>query len=183
MTVRSNWYATTILMAMCILAPICTTVLAPQPAVAQMAPTVLNRDQAAAILPPSVFFRGQSAPVQGRNSAGLKLSSGKLVLVAIVDTSGYSSALQQTYQAYLLTEVPLQIGGQRLAPGAYGFGFVAGNKATVMDIGGNEILHATTTHDEALPRPNPLQILPDAAHGGFRLYLGRSYLTLAPAEK
>src|SRR5450756_573976 len=103
------------------------------------APVMLNRDQASAILPPSVFFRGQSAPIQGRNSAGLRMTDGKLVLSAIVDTSGYSSALQQTYQAYLLTEVPLTIASQKLPPGAYGFGFVAGNMI-VMDIGGNEIL-------------------------------------------
>jgi hypothetical protein len=147
------------------------------------ATVVLNRDQASAILPPSVFFSGRSASIQGRNSAGLRMPDGKLVLVAIVDTSGYSSALQQTYQAYLLTEVPLTISGQKLAPGAYGFGFVADNKMVVMDVGGNEILHAATTHDESLARPNPLQILPDGATGTFRLYLGRSYVTLSFAPR
>jgi hypothetical protein len=146
------------------------------------APVVLNRDQASAILPPSVFFRGQSASVQGRNSAGLRMPDGKLVLLAIVDTSGYSSALQQTYQAYLITEVPLTIAGKILQPGAYGFGFVAGNMV-VMDIGSNEILRVTTTRDESLARPNPLQILPDGAAGTFRLYLGRSYVPLSSAAR
>jgi hypothetical protein len=146
-------------------------------------PVVLTRDQAAAILPPSVFFRGQSAPIQGRNSAGLKLSGGKLILTALVDTSGYSTALQQTYQACLITESPLLVAGQRLAPGAYGFGFIASNKLTLMDLGGNEILHATTTHDEALKRPTPLQILPDPSAASFRLYLGRTFITFSPADK
>jgi hypothetical protein len=145
------------------------------------APVVLTRDQAGAILPATVFFRGQTASTQARNSAGLRLPNGKLVLIAVVDTSGYSSALQQTYQAYLLTEVPLLFGGQRLAPGAYGFGFVANDKATVMDLGGNELLRVATAHDAALTRPNPLQLLPESA--GFRLYMGRSYVTLAPSEK
>ncbi len=183
MTVHSRFAAITILTAICIAAPIRAALALHPPAAVQPMAQVLNRDQAAAILPPSVFFRGQSASIQGRNSAGLKLADGKLVLVAIVDTSGYSSALQQTYQAYMLTEVPLLIGDQRLAPGAYGFGFVAGNKATVMDIGGNEVLHATTARDESLPRPTPLQILPTSAPGPWRLYLGRNYVTLAPAEK
>ncbi len=183
MTVRSSFAASTILLAMCIAAPIRATLPPPQAPAAQTATAVLKRDQAAAILPPAVFFRGQSASIQGRNSAGLKLANGKLVLCAIVDTSGYSSALQQTYQAYLLTEVPLLIGGQRLAPGAYGFGFLAGNMATVMDIGGNPILSATTIRDEALPRPTPLQIIAAPAPAAFRLYLGRNYVTLAPAEK
>ncbi len=143
------------------------------------APTVLNREQATAILPATVFFRGQSASVQGRNSAGIRLPDGKLVLFAMVDTSGYSSAVQQTYQAYLLTEVPLQIGDQKLAPGAYGFGFIAGDRMEVMDIGGNELLRTGTMRDAALPRPTPLQLLPDtAAPGHYRLYLGRSYVSI-----
>lgn len=144
--------------------------------------TVLNREQASAILPGSVFFRGQTASIQTRNSAGVRLPSGKLVLAAMVDTSGYSSSLQQTYQAYLLTELRLDIRGQTLPPGAYGFGFIAGNKMVMMDIGGKEILHATTTRDEALARPNPLQMVADG-QARARLYLGRTYILVTPVEK
>ena len=150
---------------------------------AALAQTVLSREQAAAILPDKVFFRGQSAPVQGRNSAGLRLADSKLALFALVDTAGYSSAIQQKYQAYLLTEFPLQIGDRTLAPGAYGFGFLAGDRVIVMDIGGNDLLQTATTHDTALPRPTPLQLLPDTSPNRYRLYLGRSYVTLAPAER
>jgi hypothetical protein len=146
------------------------------------ATVVLNRSQAGALFPPTVFFRGQNASVQARNSAGLRLSDGKLVLLAIVDTSGYSSAMQQSYQAYLITEVPLMFGGQKLSPGTYGFGFLAGDKATVMDIGGNELMQLATTHDGKLARPTPLQILPETTPGTFRLYLGRNYITLSPTQ-
>ena len=146
------------------------------------APGVLDRQQAGAILPPSVFYAGQSAPVQARNSAGIRFPSGKLAIMAMVDTSGYSSAVQQTYQAYLITEVPLQIGDKTLSPGAYGFGFVHNNRMVVMDIGGHELLHATTTRDEQFRRPTPLQIVRDTAEPGhFRLYLGRSYITISAA--
>jgi hypothetical protein len=144
---------------------------------------VLSREQAAAVLPPTVFFRGQSASIQARNSAGLRAPDGKLVLVTMVDTSGYSSSIQETYQAYLLTELPLTIAGKKLPPGAYGFGFIAGNNMVVMDIGSNELLRVTTTRDESLARPNPLQILSDNASGTFRLYLGRSYVAFSPAER
>jgi hypothetical protein len=147
------------------------------------ATVVLNRTQAGALIPATVFFRGQNASVQARNSAGLRLPDGKLVLLAIVDTSGYSSAMQQSYQAYLITEVPLMFGGQKLSPGTYGFGFLAGDKATVMDIGGNELLQLATMRDAKLARPNPLQIVPDTTPGNFRLYLGRNYLTLSPLRK
>jgi hypothetical protein len=148
---------------------------------AAQAPAVLTRDAAAKVLPATVFFRGQTAGVQARNSAGLKFPNGALMLTAVVDTSGYSSAIQQSYQAYLLTEVPLLVGDKVLPAGAYGYGFVAGGKVTVMDLGGHELLSAMTTSDAALARPTPLQILPEAAPGRFRLYLGRSYVTLAAA--
>jgi hypothetical protein len=144
---------------------------------------VLDRVQASAILPVSVFYAGQSAPVQGRNSSGIRFDGGKLALVALVDTTGYSSGVQQSYQGYLLTEVPLKIGDKTLAPGAYGFGFVAGNRMVVMDIGGNEILHTATIRDEQIRRPTPLQMMADAlAPGRYRLYLGRTYVTMSPAQ-
>ena len=145
---------------------------------------ILNRDVAGPLLPPSVFYRGQVAPIQTRNSAGYRCADGRLTLFAMVDTSGYSTSIQQTYQAYLITEVSLKLGDKSLAPGAYGFGFVAGNRMVVMDVGGKEILAASTTTDTALARPNPLQILPDpASKTSFRLYLGRNYITISAEAK
>ncbi len=147
-------------------------------------PTILTRDQAGPILPPSVFFRGQSAPIQARNSAGLRLGD-RLVLAVLVDTSGYSSGVAQTYQAYLITEVPLRIGENTLRPGAYGFGFVGGgggDQMVVLDLGGNELFRTPTTHEPTLARPTPLQILADpASPNRARLFLGRSFVVLAPA--
>jgi hypothetical protein len=156
-------------------------------AIAQKPPVatgILNRDQAGPLLPPSVFYLSQVAPVQARNSAGYRFASGRLFLTALVDTSGYSSAVQQTYQGYLILEVPLNIGDKTLAAGAYGFGFVADNRMVVMDLGGTQVLSTNTIPDASLTRPNPLQILPAPAPGkGFRLYLGRSYVGIEPATK
>jgi len=156
-------------------------------AAAQKSPVstgILNRDQAAPFVPPSVFYRGQVAPTQARNSAGYKFADGKLFLATLVDTSGYSSAVQQTYQGYLILEVPLRFGDKTLAPGAYGFGFIAGDRMVAMDLGSKEILSTSTTSDAGLARPNPLQILPDpASANSFRLYLGRSYVAIAAASK
>jgi len=145
-------------------------------------PGILTREQAGAILPASVFYRGQSATVQSRNSAGIRVPGGKLMLAAIVDTGGYSTSVQETYQAYLITEIPLHLGEKTLAPGAYGFGFVAGDHMVVMDLGANEILQARTMHDATLARPNPLQILMES-EGHYRLYLGRNYVDVAPVVK
>jgi hypothetical protein len=148
------------------------------------AQTILSRDQAGPLLPATVFYKGQVAPVQARNAAGLRTAAAQLVLVALVDTSGYSTAVQQTYQGYLLTEIPLTLGTKHLTPGAYGFGFVAGDTMVALDLGGNELFRTPTTRDAALTRPTPLQMQPDpTSKSRFRLYLGRSFVTLEAAQK
>lgn len=96
------------------------------------------------------------------------------MLIALVDTSGYSSQDQQKYQAYLITEEPIDIGGHRIAPGAYGCGFIAGNKFVVMDIGAHDLFTVSSTRDAALHRPTPLQILPSGS--SYRLYAGRNFV-------
>ncbi len=106
------------------------------------AASVLNAADAAKAIPATVFFRGQVASVQARNSGGVKLPDGMLVLCALVDTSGYSTAVQQKYQAYFITEVPLEINGQTLKPGAYGVGFIEGTKFIVMDLGAHDLFTA-----------------------------------------
>lgn len=142
---------------------------------------ILDAAQAGKIMPGTVFFKGQSASVQQRNSAGIRFGKDSLLLVALVDTSGYSSSVQQKYQAYLLTQEPIEIGGHRLAPGAYGCGFIAGNKFVIMDIGAHDLLTVSSAHDTEIRRPTPLQILPSGNH--YRFYEGRNYVELiAPAR-
>ncbi len=143
---------------------------------------ILTREQAAGFLPDKVFYRGQSATVQARNSSGIGFAGGELMLAAVVDTSGYSTAIAQKYQAYLITEVPLEFNGHVLVPGSYGFGFVAGDKMLVMDVGANLLFEAPTVKDAELKRPNPLQILADPlTPGHYRLYLGRTYVVFSQA--
>ena len=142
---------------------------------------LLTREQAAALMPATVFFRGKTAPIQARNSAGLRIGDGRYMLVAMVDTSGYSSAIQESYQAYLLNEVPLRVGTQTLQPGAYGVGFVAGDHFIVVDLGGKTVLDVASTRDVSIARPTPLQILADKSSAShFRLYSGRSYVEVMP---
>ena len=143
---------------------------------------LLTRDQTAGLLPATVFYRGQVAHVQGRNSAGLRLAGGKLLLATLVDNSGYASSVQQTYQGYLLSEFPLRLGTQTLPAGAYGFGFLGTGQMFVLDLGGTELLRAATTRDPQMSRPNPLQMLHDPSSSQrFRLYLGRDFVTLEAA--
>jgi hypothetical protein len=140
--------------------------------------TLLKSAEVTTILPSVVFFRGQSAPVQTRNSGGVRFEDKSLMLVALVDNSGYSSQIQEKYQAYLITESPLDIDGHRLAPGAYGCGFLNDSGFLVMDIGGHDLFTAKVTHDGDLHRPTPLQVT-DAPNepGKYRLYAGRTFVT------
>jgi len=138
--------------------------------------TVLkSSDIKAKLFPESVFFRGQSAPVQTRNTGGIHFTDDLYVLAGMVDNSGYSTGIREKYQAYLLSEVTLQIGGHTLKGGAYGMGFVEGGKFVVMDLAANDVLLAASQRDTEMKRPTPLQVV--AADGGkYRLYMGRDYV-------
>jgi hypothetical protein len=98
------------------------------------------------------------------------------VLAGMVDSSGYSTAIKEKYQAYLLNEVTLEIAGQTLKPGAYGVGFLNGGKFVVMDLGANDVLQAGSQHDAEMKRPVPLQVTASATTGSYRLYAGRDYV-------
>jgi hypothetical protein len=133
------------------------------------------------IFPERVFFRGQNAPVQFRNSGGVHFADDLYVLAGMVDSSGYSTAIKEKYQAYLLNEVTLEIAGQTLKPGAYGIGFLTGVKFVVMDVGANDVLQAASQHDAEMKRPMPLQVVAAAA-GSYRLYAGRDYVEFRRAH-
>ena len=136
---------------------------------------VLNPTQIQALFPASVYFSGQMATVQLRNAGGVRWSEGKQTLFGMVDASGYSTGMRDRYQFYILSDVPVDIGGKRLPAGAYGAGFLADKGFEVMDLGGTEIFHAAVQRDAAMQRPRPLQVTA-SANGRYRLYLGRDYI-------
>ena len=134
------------------------------------------------LFPETVFFRGQSAPVQMRNTGGVHFSDDLYMLAGMVDSSGYSSGIRQKYQAYLLTEVPLQIGGQTIKPGAYGFGFLEGSRFILLDLGANSLFQIASLRDADLKRPTPFQIMATADAGKYRLYMGREFVEFTRAK-
>jgi hypothetical protein len=134
----------------------------------------------AKVLPDKVFFRGQVASVQARNSGGVHFGDDAYVLAALVDSSGYSTDIRQKYQGYLMTEAPLEVGGQKLPAGAYGFGFVGG-KFVVMDLGAHDVLSVASAKDADLKHPVPLQMVATSP-GKYRLYAGREYVDLNRAQ-
>jgi hypothetical protein len=128
------------------------------------------------LFPTTVFFRGQTATAQMDNVGGVRYADGMLVLAGLVDNSGYASQIREKYQAYLIVEVPIEIGGMTLTPGAYGFGFLDNDKFVVMDLGAHDVLRSTSTHDADIHRPIPLQFVATDNTGGYRLYHGRDYV-------
>lgn len=152
--------------------PVFAQAAAAQPE-AVLKPTDLTK-----ILPGSVFFRGQSATTQLRNSGGVRFADGYLMFAALVDNSGYSSGVQEKYQAYFITEVPLTIGDHKLAPGAYGVGILRGAQPqfVVEDLGAHDLFETTAVNDAKLHRPVPLQVVAGESAGKYRLYLGRNFV-------
>ena len=155
-----------------------TMMAAPGPMMAQGSDTVLKPVDLEKLLPASVYYRGQSAPTQLRNSGGVKFADGFFVLATLVDTSGYASDVKSKYQGYLIAEVPIKVGGEKLAAGVYGMGFV-GEKFVVTDVGAQDVLTVNSGEDAGLKRPTPLQVVTDPAGGGFRLYAGRRFVSFS----
>jgi hypothetical protein len=139
-------------------------------------------DITAKLFPERVFFRGQSAPVQFRNTGGVRFADDFYVLAGLVDNSGYSTSIREKYQAYLLNEVTLELGGQTLKPGAYGFGFLGDGKFVVMDIAANDVLNGASQRNAELKRPVPLQIVASSPAGTYRMYAGRDYFEFRRAQ-
>jgi hypothetical protein len=81
------------------------------------------------------------------------------------------------YQAYFIVEAPIKLGGESLAAGIYGAGFV-GDKFIVTDVGGHDVLCVASSNDVDFKRPMPLQILAGPA-GSFHIYAGRKYVSFS----
>ena len=146
------------------------------PLLAQTKPGVLTSDELKKVVPTTYFFRGQSAPVQMRNAVGFRDKDDRFVLASLVDTSGYSTDIQEKYQGLFITEVKLKVGDATLVPGAYGFGFKDG-KFLVLDVGAGNVLSVPFQTDDSIAHPVPLKLTADGA--GYRLYAGKKWVTLS----
>ena len=144
----------------------------------QVTKHLLSSDELKKAVPTEYFFRGQKAPVQVRNAVGFQLADGKMMIAALVDASGYSTAIQQKYQGMLITETKLNVGGSSLPPGQYGFGFAADNKFVVMDVASSDVLSASYQTDQAIQHAVPLKLIEDGT--GFKLYAGKKWIAIKP---
>ena len=148
-------------------------VVAPVPAQAQEKLTGKAFDAAAVT---DFYLEGNAIPAQKRNTVVLKNADGTRMLVGLLDTSGYSTDIQQKYAGMLILERKTSVGGTAVGAGAYGFGLRKGTPPdgpgtlVVYDVGGTKIGEAPAQWDAALARPVPLQVL------NGRLYVGRHWV-------
>ena len=142
---------------------------------------VLTAAELKKLVPRDYFFAGQTAPVQLRNSGGIRFSDGKLLLTALVDTSGYSADIKQKYQGLFITEAQITIEGKNLPPGEYGFGRTADGNFNILDVASDTVASFAGHADDSVKRPVPLQM---TAQGGdsYRLYLGKNYVQFSLAK-
>jgi hypothetical protein len=139
-------------------------------------PGLLGAQDLKKAVPDSYFFNGQSAPVQMRNAAGFRTSKGQMFLAAMVDTSGYSSDVQQKYQGLVITEAKVMIGDSSLEPGQYAFGTTKEGKFVLMNVAGTELFSDPIHTDDKMARPVPLKIIEDG--GAYKLYLGKRWVAV-----
>lgn len=139
---------------------------------------VLSDKEAAVVIPTNFYFAGQSAPTQMRNAAAARLAKGRLIVVGLVDTSGYSTEISGKYEGFFITDSPIKIGNRNLGTGAYGFGFSKDGRFNIFDLSSNGILSTSAQNDTEMKRPRPLQMTADAK--GVRFYKGKSYVLISP---
>jgi hypothetical protein len=145
--------------------------------------TVLKASEVTpALFPDRVFFRGKTAATQLRNAGGVHFMDGMFFLAALVDNSGYSTAIKEKYQAYVLTEVAVDIEGSKLPSGAYGIGWLKDGKFVVMDLGAHEIFTVDSKHDDGMKHPVPLQVVAGPSAGSYLLYSGRDSVEVKRAN-
>jgi hypothetical protein len=156
----------------------------PVPLRAQGAFEVVTGKAFDSALPKDFYLEGNAIPTQKRNAALVKTPAGARVLFALIDTTGYSSQIQQKYEGMLITEGSLSLGGHKLGVGSYGFGYTkpaatSNEDATffLYNQAGEKVGECAARKDTEIKQPNPLQVVVGRDKTA-KLYLGRYWVEL-----
>ena len=135
-------------------------------------------------IPNDFYLEGNRIPVEKRNAALLKTPAGARLVLALIDTTGYSSQIKQKYIGMVIAEGTVSVCNVPLSVGSYGFGlekpaatsseeakFILYNQA------GEKVGDCGAKKDNAVKHPKPLNIVL-SKEAGARLYLGRYFLEL-----
>ncbi len=135
-------------------------------------------------VPKDFYLEGNAIPTEKRNTSMLKTPAGGRALLGLIDTTGYSSQIQQKYTGMLITESKLSVCGHPVGVGSYGFGLEkpAGEsseqtKFFLYDQAGAKLTECAAKRDAKIAHPNPLQVVIGKG-GSASLYLGRYHVAL-----
>jgi len=137
------------------------------------------------IIPRDFVLEENAIPVEKRNSTLVRTPSGARLVAGLLDTSGYSSQVQEKYLGMLIAEGSVEVCGHQLAVGSYGFGLGRAKGATgshpskffLYNQAGERVAECGARWDEKLKSPRPLEVVATRS-GTARLYLGRTWIGL-----
>lgn len=137
------------------------------------------------VLPRDFVLEGSAILVEKRNAALAMTPSGARVVVALLATAGYSSQIQKKYSGMLITEGSLEVCGNPVAIGSYGFGLAKaagatsgkGSKFILYNQAGDKVAECSAMWDARIEHPKPLGVVANKA-GSARLYVGRNWVEL-----
>ena len=135
------------------------------------------------IVPKEFVLEENAIPTEKRNSVLVLTPEGARVVAGLLDTSGYSSQVQEKYLGMLIAEGSLEVSGHKLGVGSYGFGLVKEpgaahpSKFMLYNQAGEKIAECPAKWDANLKSPRPLQVVVDQG-GTARLYMGRTWVEL-----
>lgn len=137
-------------------------------------------------MPKDFYLEGNAIPTEKRNAAMLKTPGGARVLLALIDTTGYSSQIKQKYIGMVITEGKISVCGTSVEVGSYGFGLDKPAATSKDDAkfhlynqAGSEVASCAAPLDSALKVAKPLQV--NVTKGGpAALDLGRYKVEINP---
>ena len=135
-------------------------------------------------LPKDFYLEGNAIPTEKRNAAVLKTPAGARVVLALIDTAGYSSQIRQKYVGMLITEGKISVCGIPVSVGSYGFGLdrpaATSNedaKFILYNQAGEKIGECASKKDTKIKLPKPLVSML-SIEGPAKIYLGRYVLDI-----
>jgi len=135
-------------------------------------------------IPNDFYLEGNRIPVEKRNAVLLKTPAGARLVLALIDTTGYSSQIKQKYIGMVITEGTVSVCNVPLSVGSYGFGLVKPAATSSEDAkfylynqAGETVGECAAKKDSAVKQPKPLNVVL-SKEAGARLYLGRYFLEL-----
>jgi hypothetical protein len=155
-------------------------------ALAQKAFEVVTGQEFDKALPRDFYLEGNAIPTEKRNAALLMTPAGHRLVVALIDTAGYTSQVQEKYMGMVINEGPVVVCGKQLGVGSYGFGMKMPPQQSnadadffLYDQAGRKVSQCASKKDTKLQHPTPLQIVLEGEKTAI-LYLGRYMVPFKP---